>query len=329
MNSYEKRGYLDRDFRLFRLKGPTEEPVGYHYHDFHKILILQKGRLNYLIEGRSCHLHPHDIVLVGRHTVHRPENAHRTDYERTILYVSPSFLDIRTPGGCDLNRCFLDARTRHSDVLRPDPARMQELLSLLSRLENAGREDGFAREFYCRLLFLEFMVGLNRAALEQPAGTAGLSSGAGSGVPGRIGFASCFCGVTVFGRIRSGTCSGICFSICSSLCSGICFHIRTGSISCHSFRILLISCFCLSLGLRPARLAMGVLRDFAGQYLLITAFVMNVPFAFFLSADKDRFIAAFVVRVLCKAAGRLCLSLQCGRRHCQRADRAECHQNSQ
>ena len=182
MNSYEKRGYLDRDFRLFRLKGPTEEPVGYHYHDFHKILILQKGRLDYLIEGRSCHLHPHDIVLVGRHTVHRPENAHRTDYERTILYVSPSFLDIRTPGGCDLNRCFLDARTRHSDVLRPDPARMQELLSLLSRLENAGREDGFARELYCRLLFLEFMVGLNRAALEQPAGNDSLNSGAGSGV---------------------------------------------------------------------------------------------------------------------------------------------------
>ena len=41
--AYEKRGYLNHEFRLFHLRGQMDTPVAYHYHDFHKVLILLNG----------------------------------------------------------------------------------------------------------------------------------------------------------------------------------------------------------------------------------------------------------------------------------------------
>ena len=40
----EKRGYLFEEFRLFHLSDPVTEPIGYHYHDFHKILFFLKKK---------------------------------------------------------------------------------------------------------------------------------------------------------------------------------------------------------------------------------------------------------------------------------------------
>ena len=42
-DSYEKRGYLLEDFRLFHLKDDRGTDVGYHYHEFHKLVFLLSG----------------------------------------------------------------------------------------------------------------------------------------------------------------------------------------------------------------------------------------------------------------------------------------------
>ena len=42
--SYEKRGYLREDFRLFHLADDKLGPMAYHYHTFHKIIFLLAGR---------------------------------------------------------------------------------------------------------------------------------------------------------------------------------------------------------------------------------------------------------------------------------------------
>ncbi len=59
--AYEKRGYLNHEFRLFHLRGQMDTPLTYHYHDFHKVLILLNGEADYIVEGRSYHLRPLDI----------------------------------------------------------------------------------------------------------------------------------------------------------------------------------------------------------------------------------------------------------------------------
>ena len=69
----EKRGYLFEEFRLFHLSDPVTEPIGYHYHDFHKILFFLRGEAGYSVEGASYDLAPGDIVLIHRYSIHRPE----------------------------------------------------------------------------------------------------------------------------------------------------------------------------------------------------------------------------------------------------------------
>ena len=68
-----RRGYLEEDFRLFHLKDAAMGPVDWHYHSFHKILVLLSGHASYAIEGQSYALEPGDVVLVPRGSIHRPE----------------------------------------------------------------------------------------------------------------------------------------------------------------------------------------------------------------------------------------------------------------
>ena len=65
MEEYRKKGYLNSEFRLFHLTDRETREVEYHYHEFDKITILIKGRVSYMIEGKSYELCPYDIVLVA------------------------------------------------------------------------------------------------------------------------------------------------------------------------------------------------------------------------------------------------------------------------
>ena len=49
MEDYQKRGYLREPFRVFHLRDVGLEEMAYHYHEFHKIVILLGG------EGRLPH----------------------------------------------------------------------------------------------------------------------------------------------------------------------------------------------------------------------------------------------------------------------------------
>ena len=140
--AYEKRGYLNHEFRLFHLRGQMDTPVAYHYHDFHKVLILLNGEADYIVEGRSYHLRPLDIVLVGAHCLHKPVVPYHSRYERIILYLSPECLDAFSCADCALDLCFQLAREQQSDVLRLGSLTMTPLLEALSRLENAYQAGG-------------------------------------------------------------------------------------------------------------------------------------------------------------------------------------------
>ena len=57
----KKVGYLTTSFKMFHLKDTSRREFHYHYHDFHKILILLGGDVTYCIEGRTLPACP------GRH----------------------------------------------------------------------------------------------------------------------------------------------------------------------------------------------------------------------------------------------------------------------
>jgi len=165
MNEYRKIGYLHDNFRIFHLSDTAQREFTYHYHDFNKILILLNGDVTYTIEGRSYDLQANDIVFVKAGEVHKPVIHSDVPYERIVIYVSPDYLDSHQKENADLNTCFKRAHEEQSHVLRMKAFSNSRLNSCIKRLEDSLQDKDFANELYHEVLFLEFMIELNRAAL--------------------------------------------------------------------------------------------------------------------------------------------------------------------
>lgn len=166
MDTYEKRGYLNSEFKLFHLTDETIEPLDYHYHDFDKITIFINGKVTYMIEGKSYELKPYDIVLVNHNEIHKPTIDNSVPYERIIVYISPNFIHAYQTDQYDLNFCFARAKKEHSNVLRIHSGAKQTLLHIIKELEVSFSDTGYATTLRRQLLFLEFMIQLNRATFE-------------------------------------------------------------------------------------------------------------------------------------------------------------------
>ena len=164
--TYTKRGYLNSDFRIFHLTDNVSREFDYHYHDFHKITIFIRGKVKYVVEGKSYDLSPYDIVLVNRGELHRIVVSDKEVYERIIVYISPSFIEAYQTEDSDLSLCFKKAQEEHSSVLRIQSMEKSSLLQTTLRLERSFDDSEFAGDLYRQVLFLEFMIQLNRAALK-------------------------------------------------------------------------------------------------------------------------------------------------------------------
>lgn len=166
MNQYEKRGYLNSDFRLFHLTDTETKEIRYHYHDFDKITIFIRGQVNYIIEGKSYELKPYDIVLVKHNDTHRLVVDSSQTYERIIVYISPGFINAYRTKEYDLSCCFQKAEKAGTNVLRIPSLNKSSLFKSITRLESSFADDAYAAALYRQVLFLEFMIHLNRAALK-------------------------------------------------------------------------------------------------------------------------------------------------------------------
>lgn len=165
MNSFEKFGYLENDFKMFHLIDRQHRDFAFHYHDFNKIIIFLKGNINYSIEGKNYLLKPYDIVLVNAGEIHKPSILDDSEYERIIIYVSTQFLNSYAREDYDLNNCFECARKEKSNVLRIHSLEKSKLYQVCLELEHSFADNAFAKELYQKILFLEFMIQLNRTVI--------------------------------------------------------------------------------------------------------------------------------------------------------------------
>lgn len=139
--------------------------IDFHYHDFHKILIFLKGNTSYCIEGRTYDLTPNDIVFVHAGEVHRPIQHDTSTYERIVIYISKVFLDSYQKENNDLSLCLKRAHESRSHVLRVPAFHSTKLGNVVTELERSFNSQEYANELYHEVLFLEFMIQLNRAAI--------------------------------------------------------------------------------------------------------------------------------------------------------------------
>lgn len=165
MNKFEKYGYLEDEFKIFHILDRQQKEYEFHYHDFNKILIFLRGSIQYTIEGKNYLLQPYDIVLVNAGEIHRPSVLDDSPYERIIIYVSTQFLNRYKEKDYDLNYCFERAKGEHSNVLRLHSVEKSKLYQVCLELEHSFADQAFAKELYQKILFLEFMIQLNRTAI--------------------------------------------------------------------------------------------------------------------------------------------------------------------
>lgn len=169
MDTYNKRGYLNSDFKMFHLTDQISTEFEFHYHEFHKITIFISGNVQYFIEGKTYSLEPYDIVLVNRNDIHRVQVDPSVPYERIIVYISPGFMEAYRTDHYDLSYCFEKAKKEHSNVLRIHALEKSSLFKITNRLELSFSDMEYAGDLYRQILFLEFMIHLNRAALKNRA----------------------------------------------------------------------------------------------------------------------------------------------------------------
>lgn len=169
MDAYNKRGYLNSDFKMFHLTDQISTEFEFHYHEFHKITIFISGNVQYFIEGKTYSLEPYDIVLVNRNDIHRVQVDPSVPYERIIVYISPGFMEAYRTDHYDLSYCFEKAKKEHSNVLRIHALEKSSLFKVTNRLERSFSDTEYAGDLYRQILFLEFMIHLNRAALKNRA----------------------------------------------------------------------------------------------------------------------------------------------------------------
>ena len=159
MSDYEKRGYLQENFRLFHLRTESEAKVNYHYHEFCKLVFLVSGKGWYTVDGRRYLLQPGDAVLVGSRSLHKPEMEAGCVYERIIVYISPEFLQKCSTEDCNLLDVFSG---NHGHVLRLRESANRRLFGLVAELEKELSREGYGRELLTTTALLRLMVQLGK-----------------------------------------------------------------------------------------------------------------------------------------------------------------------
>lgn len=165
MDRYSKKGYLYDNFKIFHLVDSNLGEIDFHYHDFHKVLIHLSGNTSYSIEGQTFDLQADDIVFVSAGEVHRPIFHDNSPYERIIIYISKEFLAEYSREGNDLSYCFRNAMEKGSHVLRLHSFKNSRVAAAVGKLTTNLDKEDYANELFMQVLFLEFMIELNRAAI--------------------------------------------------------------------------------------------------------------------------------------------------------------------
>lgn len=154
-------------FEVFHYRDAAPDDVALHHHDFYEVYLFVNGKVDYWIEGRLYRLQPGDLLLINPMELHRPiVSAENGVYERVVLWIEKAYLESLSSDNASLTRCFDHALPTHTNLLRPSTVWRSDLIARLNELvrEYYGKEYGSALS--ANGLFLQFMVELNRMALQ-------------------------------------------------------------------------------------------------------------------------------------------------------------------
>ena len=163
---YEKKGYLNEDFKIFYLSDNDFLQYDFHYHDFHKIMLFLQGNVTYHIEGKAYPLEPGDTVIVHSGDIHKPVLNDNSTYERVIIYLSDEYLSSLSTDTCNIKSFIEYSKQKNANVLRQSvSSHSDNLNSITNRLIKNLKSQDFGAEILTKAILTELLVALNRLCL--------------------------------------------------------------------------------------------------------------------------------------------------------------------
>lgn len=154
-------------FEVFHYRDAQPGEVAVHHHDFYEVYLFLNGEADYWVDGRLYHLQTGDLLLINPLELHRPiVKAGETAYERVVLWIEKKYLENLSTERVSLTRCFDHSRPDHSNLLRPSALWRSDLTARLNALVREYYSDEYGGALCADGLFLQFMVELNRLALQ-------------------------------------------------------------------------------------------------------------------------------------------------------------------
>lgn len=117
MYKNNNRGYLGEDFRIFSLKDDAGVDIGYHHHDFYKIVFFISGKAQYSVEGKVYNLKPWDILLINKHEIHKCVADKSEPYERIVIWLRDD-IEEKDKYFKDMTNCFKHINDDGTHLLR-------------------------------------------------------------------------------------------------------------------------------------------------------------------------------------------------------------------
>ncbi|MCR5294544.1 MAG: AraC family transcriptional regulator [Lachnospiraceae bacterium] len=165
-SDFQTRQYmLSKDYELYYYSDLHFKNVNLHSHDYYEFYFFLNGRVEMLIEGKSCPLAEGDIIAVPPGVLHQarildPEEA----YSRIVLWISrESFktLKLLAPS-C----AYIIEYVRESGnyVFHFDPVVFNDLRSVLLLIFDEQNARRFGREDFIRNYITELLLKLSRQA---------------------------------------------------------------------------------------------------------------------------------------------------------------------
>lgn len=136
----------------------------YHYHDFHEIFVLLKGDVSIVIEGRTYHINPGNIVLLHAHDLHRSIIHQTGTYERFFIYVNPFFLEQSSTSQTRLDRCFSPIEDRQSHILSTS---LDDVSPFINRIETLYQDHAYGTDLHLTHTFIDFLIFINLWLMKQ------------------------------------------------------------------------------------------------------------------------------------------------------------------
>lgn len=92
-----QKGYIDGGYHFFYLEDQKEMFFDYHYHTFHKCLIILEGDIKYVVEGREYHLTKDSIIWIPSFEAHKIQVSGKVKYKRIVVYLSEELMALISP----------------------------------------------------------------------------------------------------------------------------------------------------------------------------------------------------------------------------------------